>query len=51
MQFAREGAKVLCVDRSGRSNETADLITEEGGGFTVRVGVSRHVACCRSGAV
>lgn len=31
VQFAREGAKVLCVDRSGRSNETADLITEEGG--------------------
>ncbi|MBV8967276.1 MAG: SDR family oxidoreductase, partial [Mycobacteriaceae bacterium] len=31
VQFAREGAKVLCVDRSGRAEETAKLITEEGG--------------------
>jgi NAD(P)-dependent dehydrogenase (short-subunit alcohol dehydrogenase family) len=31
VQFARERAKVLCVDRSGRSHETADLITREGG--------------------
>lgn len=31
MRFAREGAKVLCVDRSGRSHETVDLITREGG--------------------
>lgn len=31
VQFAREGARVLCVDRSGRSHETAELITSEGG--------------------
>jgi NAD(P)-dependent dehydrogenase (short-subunit alcohol dehydrogenase family) len=31
VQFAREGAKVLCVDRGGRAQRTAELITEEGG--------------------
>ncbi|MEJ1968952.1 MAG: SDR family NAD(P)-dependent oxidoreductase [Rhizomicrobium sp.] len=31
--FAREGAKVLCVDRDGaRARETADMIEKEGGG-------------------
>lgn len=31
VQFAREGAKVLCVDRGGRAQRTAELITGEGG--------------------
>lgn len=31
IQFAREGAKVLCVDRGGRADETAQLIRGDGG--------------------
>ena len=31
VQFGREGAKVLCVDRAGRAEETAQLIMDEGG--------------------
>lgn len=29
--FAREGAKVLCIDRSGRAEKTVDLIHADGG--------------------
>ncbi len=46
VRFAREGAKVLCVDRTGRSRATAEFILGEGGeaqAFQVDVTVAGQV--------